>query len=360
MDDLNLQVHGYATQGFMYSTNNNWDTTDSTDGSSAWTEAVVNVAAHPQPKLRIGMQARYYLLGTYGNEITLDWAQADYKVNERFGFRAGKVKTPVGLLNETQDIDPSYLWILLPQSIYPLTARNSTLSHYGGVVYGNVPLGERFGKVEYRAFGGQRVLDEDDAAFQPLRNNGLILPNGASGRIFGGTLRWIAPIAGLIVGASENSGSLSGTIQYAAMTGTINLAQNRQTYYFSQYDRKRIMLAGEFSRYQVSAVIHIPNVPIKSGGWDMHSFYGMASYKLSEKLTGGLYYSSAIDMPIAVSSGRFEKDWAVVGRYDFNPFLYAKAEEHWVDGTLTGYSNSDNSNLQPNTRMTLLKLGVSF
>ena len=32
VDDLNLQVHGYATQGFVYSTNNNWDTTSSTDG----------------------------------------------------------------------------------------------------------------------------------------------------------------------------------------------------------------------------------------------------------------------------------------------------------------------------------------
>jgi hypothetical protein len=63
MDDLNLQVHGYATQGFIYTTNNNWDTTNSTDGSSAWTEAVVNVTAQPQPKLRIGVQARYYLLG---------------------------------------------------------------------------------------------------------------------------------------------------------------------------------------------------------------------------------------------------------------------------------------------------------
>jgi hypothetical protein len=98
MDDLNLQVHGYATRGFIYTTNNNWDTTNSTDGSSAWTEAVVNVTAQPQPKLRIGVQARYYLLGTYGNAITLDWAEADYKVNEHFGFRVGKVKSPMGVV----------------------------------------------------------------------------------------------------------------------------------------------------------------------------------------------------------------------------------------------------------------------
>ena len=81
MDDLNLQVHGYATQGFVYSTNNNWDTTSSTDGSAAWTEAVVNLTVQPQSRLRVGVQARYFLLGNYGNSITLDWAQADYKAN---------------------------------------------------------------------------------------------------------------------------------------------------------------------------------------------------------------------------------------------------------------------------------------
>ena len=33
MEDMNLQVHGYATQGFIYTTNNNWNTADTTDGT---------------------------------------------------------------------------------------------------------------------------------------------------------------------------------------------------------------------------------------------------------------------------------------------------------------------------------------
>src|SRR5258708_4939362 len=79
MDDINLQVHGYATQGFLYTNHNNWDTTKSSDGSAAWTEAVVNISAQPERRLSIGMQGRYFLLGTYGNAIGLDWAQADLK-----------------------------------------------------------------------------------------------------------------------------------------------------------------------------------------------------------------------------------------------------------------------------------------
>jgi hypothetical protein len=145
LDDLNIQIHGYATQGFLYTTNNNILTTSSSNGSPEWTEAVLNVGAQPLPKLRIGVQARYFLLGNFGNAITLDWAAADYKANDKFGVRFGKVKVPSGLLNETQDIDPSYMWSLLPQGNYPISSRNSALADYGGVVYGTLALGPKLG-----------------------------------------------------------------------------------------------------------------------------------------------------------------------------------------------------------------------
>ena len=361
MDDLNLQIHGYATQGFIYSTNNNWDTTDSTDGSAAWTEAVVNVSAQPEPKLRIGVQARYFLLGNYENDIDLDWAQADYKVNEKFGFRVGKVKTPAGMLNEIQDIDPAYLWILLPQSIYPLASRNSTLAHYGGVVYGSLPLGESLGKVEYRAYGGQRVVSGDDGYLQPFRDEGLTLPNGITGRVFGGTLIWDIPIQGLTAGASIDSEAPSGNIAAGSYVGTFSTPRFYPAYFFGRYERRKATFAGEYSRLAVRALVQFPGAPPDYIPTDQRSFYAMASYKLSEKLTAGMYYSNSINMQVPVSSARFQKDWALSARYDFNPFLYAKVEQHFVDGTEIGFSSSDNAGgLQPSTRMTLLKLGVTF
>jgi hypothetical protein len=188
LDDLNIQIHGYATQGFLYTNVNNIFTTNSSSGSPAWTEAVVNITSQPEPKLRIGVQARYFLLGNYGNAITLDWAQADYKVNDKFGIRFGKVKTPSGLFNEIQDIDPSYSWALLPQSVYPIASRNSFLAHYGGVVYGTLKLGEKAGKLEYRGWGGERSLSPDDGYFSPYKEAGMVLPNGASWSLYGAAL----------------------------------------------------------------------------------------------------------------------------------------------------------------------------
>jgi hypothetical protein len=358
LDDV--QLHGYATQSFVYSTNNNWDTTDSTDGSAAWTEAVVNITAQPGPRLRIGVQARYFLLGNYGNAISLDWAQADFHLNDRFGFRVGKVKSPTGLFNETQDIDPGQLWVLLPSSIYPIASRNSLLSHYGGVIYGTAPLGESLGKLEYRAFAGQRIIAGTDGVLQAARDAGFTLPNGISGPVYGGDLRWHAPLAGLTLGASEKSEHTSGAVSAFGLQGTNDSPRFDSFFYYGQYERSRLMLAGEYNRIAFTATINFPGIPTIVVPTDERTFYVMSSYRISNKLSGGLYYSSFLNRKADFNSGRYQKDWALAARYDFNPFLYAKVEQHWIDGTGVGYSATNNANLKPTSRMTLLKLGVSF
>jgi len=360
MDDVNLQFHGYATQGFLYSTNNNWNTTNSTDGSAAWTEAVVNLSAQPIPKLRIGVQARYSLLGTYGNAITLDWAQADYKVNERLGFRLGKVKSPNGLLNEIQDIDPAYLWTILPQSVYPLASRNSVLTHYGGVAYGTLPLGERLGKLEYQAFGGQRVIASDDGFLQSTRDIGITLPSGVSGIAVGMMVTWETPVPGLAFGANVSSDRLAGQVAAYGLTGQFLIPAFTVPDYFARYERGKIMLAAEYARKPGHATIVIPEILSPKDPFDQRGFFVMASYKRTGKLTAGAYYSSSIDRQVVQSSARFQKDWALSARYDLNQFLYLKAEQHFIDGTELGYSSADNIDFHPSSRMTLLKLGVSF
>jgi hypothetical protein len=51
----------------------------------------------------------------------------------------------------------------------------------------------------------------------------------------------------------------------------------------------------------------------------------------------------------------------VSGRYDINPYLYAKAEEHFIDGTEQSYDVTLNPNgLKPDTRLTVLKIGINF
>jgi hypothetical protein len=362
LDDLNIQIHGYATQGFLYTTNNNIFTTSSSNGSPAWTEAVVNIGAQPIPKLRIGVQARYFLLGNFGNAITLDWAAADYKANDKFGVRFGKVKIPSGLFNEIQDIDPSYMWSLLPQSVYPITSRNSVLAEYGGVVYGTLNL-QTAGKLEYRGWGGDEVIGEDDGYWVTQREEGLNLPNGLGGISTGAALRWRTPWTGLMAGVSEshtNDWHSVITAGGGALSGTESLHASYTPSFFAKYEKDKVMLAAEYSRVSGSGGIVFPGVSNAPFVYDYRPWYVMASYKVTGKLSAGAYQSQYISHT-ALGPANFSKDWTVSGRYDFNEFLYAKAEQHFIDGTAVGYDITLNpGGLQPNTKLTILKMGVSF
>lgn len=284
LDDLNIQIHGYATQGFLYTTQNNIFTTSSSDGSPAWTEAVMNVGAQPEPKLRIAVQARYFLLGNLGNAISLDWASADYKANDRFGVRFGKVKTPDGLLNEMQDIDPSSLWALLPQGVYPITSRNSQLAHYGGVVYGTLALGKQFGKLEYRGYGGERVLSNDDGYFMKARENGITHAEGLHRVIFGAALHWKTPLSGLMLGISDTKNESSLAPITGTNTGMETFKPYNQPSFFARYEKDKIMVAGEYVRSAQSGTFITAPLAFDNRPW-----YVMASYKITEKFTAGAY-----------------------------------------------------------------------
>jgi hypothetical protein len=73
------------------------------------------------------------------------------------------------------------------------------------------------------------------------------------------------------------------------------------------------------------------------------------------------YDSQQFNRQAALGPARYSKDWTFSGRCDFSQYLYAKAEEHIIDGTAVGYDLDLNPNgLKPNTKLTILKVGVSF
>jgi hypothetical protein len=357
LDDLNIQIHGYATQGFLYTTQNNIFFANSSDGSPAWTEAVVNMTAQPMPKLRFGVQARYQLLGNTGNAVTLDWAAADYKVNDRFGVRFGKVKTPWGLFNETQDIDPSYMWALLPQSIYDITTRNADLAHYGGVAYGTLKLTPQTGKLEYRLWGGEAVIPTDDGQFADLNAAGTGPLNAMTYVIYGGALHW-TPVRGLMMGASDGKAN-QATVALAG-GGSNTFAPWNNLSYFAKYEKDKVLVAAEWNRQAATGSLDLPGVPSVPQPGDPRGWYAMVSYKLTTKFSAGVYDSQYVDHQQPLGPDRYAKDWTVSGRYDFSQFIYLKAEEHFIEGTALSFEDADNGALRPNARLTALKIGVSF
>ena len=355
--DLDLQVHGYAAQGFLYTSHNKMFYTDSDNGSPAWTEAVINISVQPEPKLSVAVQGRYAMLGTSGNTITLDWAAADYKVNNKLGVRFGKVKTPWGLFNETQDIDQTYLWALLPQSIYDITTRNADLSHYGGVVYGRVNVGSRAGKVDYKLWGGEAVIPTSDGQFDDLNLAGNGPQNSLTYPIYGGALHWNTPLTGLMVGASDSRANQTSVLLHG---GTESFAAWNNLSYFAKYEKNKVMVAAEWNRQASPGTLDLAGHPVASISTDTRGWYAMASYRLTDKLNVGAYHSQYFDRQAPLSTDRFTKDWAVSAKYNLGAYVYLKAEQHFIDGSALSLDSQRNPDPSPIYHATALKIGVSF
>jgi hypothetical protein len=202
-DFAGIEIHGFATQGFLFSSHNNYLTMQSSSGSLQWTDGAVSVTDSVTDNLRVGIQLHMYQLGQLGGpNIQVDWASGDYRVNDRFGFRAGKIKSVLDLFNDSQDVDAVFLWILLPQSTYPVDNKSFFLSHIGGEVYGELPLGPRAGRLLYRCYAGQATLDLTGGYVKQAADAGVVFTTAPGGKIYGGDLRWETPLRGLTLGSS--------------------------------------------------------------------------------------------------------------------------------------------------------------
>src|SRR5271157_349294 len=209
--DRTIQFHGFASQGFIYTNDNNWLTMHTSQGSGAFTDFGANASMQVTDKFRIGAQVYDRNLGNLGEwHPSLDWAFADYRFNPWFGVRGGKVKTVLGLYNDTQDLDFLHTFALLPQSIYPTDLRDVTLAHLGGDIYGDIRLSDNLGTLSYTAYAGHRNDSIYDGYPLLLQSQGVYLKT-QGGLQYGADLRWKTPLKGLLVGLSRINQDITAT-----------------------------------------------------------------------------------------------------------------------------------------------------
>lgn len=356
-DLAGIEIHGFVNQGFLYSSHNNYLTTHSSSGSLQWTEGAISFSDSLTNSLRVGIQLRMYQLGQLGGpNVQVDWASADYRVNDYFGFRAGKVKTVIALFNDSQDVDALFLWTLLPQGVYPSDNEGYFLSHLGGEVYGYVPLGERLGKLRYDGFAGESYLPLDGGYIKQIADAGLVLTSEPSGKTYGGDLRWVTSLKGLTVGASADVQGMDGT----ASQGSLHLVPFLEAYYYAQFTKGKFYFAGEYNGAPARAFLTIGQavfpVPVGARTW-----YAMGSYRVSKTFQVGSYYSYELNTGVPNVAANYSKDWVISGRHDFNSYFYTKLEGHFIHGTGIGFYQSTNPNgLKDNSNILAAKIGFTF
>src|ERR1041384_1788501 len=131
-DGLTVEMHGFVSQGAIKTTGNNYLVANSKRGSVEFAEIGANFSGQLTDRLRVGFQLFASKLGSNGTfNVKADWFNLDYRWRDWLGLRAGRVKLPFGLYNDTSDIDAARVPVLLPQSMYSVTSRDFLLAQTG-------------------------------------------------------------------------------------------------------------------------------------------------------------------------------------------------------------------------------------
>ncbi len=332
-DEVNpLEIHGFASQGWIKSWDNNYLAESRAErGSFEFTEVGVNVTKQLGDKLRVGTQLFARKLGPLGNyNAKMDWFYIDYRFRDWLGLRAGRVKMPFGLYNEINDVDAARVSILLPQSVYPAANRDYLLAQSGGELYGLIPL-SMFGNLEYRLYAGVIQLDapqNDPAAV--VRIDRVRVPY-----VMGGRLMWETPLEGLRVGGSLQDLRLDTTATFGGVE-VVNVELPVVLWVASvEYAHDNLLLAAEYSRWHATAN-NSTNPAIFPNDQENTNerAYVMATYRVTDWLQPGAYYSLFFpDTGQREGRANIQNDIAATFRFDITENWLVTVEGHYMLGT---------------------------
>lgn len=339
-----LQFHGFATQDYTWTSDNNFFGNSSNGGTLQATELGINVSWLPINNLQLSGQLLYRRAGkTDPGELKLDYGLLDYSfvsddVN-RWGVRLGRVKNPSGFYNETRDVAFTRPSILLPQSIYPDEVRSLALSSDGVLFYGEHR--SDFGDFSLQA--GTGYPQAVDRELEPIVFTTMV-PGG-----FDHKLSYISRFL-----YESNDGQWRAALSYfqADLDFEPGVAQNPpfgslriEPWIFSlQYNAERWSVTSEYSLRKVrSKGFGLPGANTQTAeayyiqgtyrflpDWEMLLRYDVV-YTDKDDKSGGKF--AATDPYRRPAYSRFAKDWTLGLKWSVNPQLSLRAEYHWVNGT---------------------------
>jgi hypothetical protein len=252
-------------------------------------------------------------------------------------------------------------WAIMPQSLYPLDLRSSSIAHLGGDVYGSISP-KHIGTFSYTGYYGQRPNDPDDGYLYTLAKRQTL--DSYTGPIYGGDLRWDTPLRGLLLGASFSAQHPSGSgLLPTGQRSAISEPKDQMSRYYGQYTLGNLRIDAEFSRHHGYLVRAGNDYDQEYGGW-----YTSAAYRINKHLELGTYYSLFHpDFTADLSSpvGHIA-DKVVTARVDLTKFWNVKIEGHFVNGygdssSARGFYVQDNPNgLQTVSNILVVRTGLSF
>lgn len=382
--DRTVQVHGFASEGYVRTDENNWLTMNTTNGAWSMSDMGLNLSSQVTDRLRVGAQVYDRDLGALGDwHPSVDWAVADYRVTNWLGIRGGKVKTQLGLYNDSQDLEFLHVFALLPQGTYPTDLRDTTIAHRGADMYGNVPLQHGWGGLSYTAYGGYRS-DSIYSGYPYVLQQFEVYFHSLGGPQYGADLRWNTPWKGLLVGVSRMNQRITGKGSFVNLlnpqAGVVPYETTTKAdwtnQFYGQYEIHRLRVDAEYRRHFDKS----PYIPGSDSFTDSRSWYVSGTWRVQRHLAIGSYYSHytvthAQGGPAAVLSTpqtdssqpqNHVYDKVAAARIDVNRFVYLKVEGHFMNGYGISsypdgfYPQQNPQWFKPSTSALIVKTGFHF
>jgi len=350
-----VDFHGFASQGFLYSSDYNYLDSDSKNGSFQFSEVGLNASFDPFPHTHITTQGFLFDVGNIGKyQPDLDYGLIDYNFSDALGVRAGRILRPEGIYNTVQSVDLTRTFILLPQGMYDARYRDFSGAVDGGSVYGSLGLAKA-GSLSYEVYGGMVTLSDHGGVARYLEdtlNHPPYTSYNGEGDFpeFGLQLWWNTPVSGLRAGLAAIE-SIDYNFDYSISPliggpGDIHSSLDTTGLHPSlEYQWKNWTFQTEYR-------VNYQTVDNTSGGRPYNAgsghaanetWYAAAAYRFNKWFEAGTYYTEDYnDLYDTGNSKQYQKDLALSFRFDPTDWWIIKIEGHYLHGTGLLHDNADN------------------
>lgn len=376
-DDVN--IHGFISQGYLFSDENNFLTADTSDGSFQFNELGINFSADLAERLRVGVQLFSRDQGAIGNnDVVVDWAYGDYRWRDWLGVRAGIMRQTYGFYNETRDLDMLRNSILLPQGIYNENYRDAFSRLQGGSVYGDVGLGGA-GTLSYQFLVGTSNTDPEGGVGRQVEgNSGTEVVGFDEGATYNGGVIWDTPLSGLRLGVSGvRSTSIEVDVRTRIPLGplppgtplTFDVAEISSYVFSVEYTWENLVAAAEYMTMEIES--GFKEIPGSFQTQKPEGFYLSAAYRFTDWFELGSYYSVYYDDRDDRDGDDLEaqgqpdyrawlNDFALTARFDITPNWVFKLEGHAMDGAALLMPQDHPDGYEENWYLMAAKVTFSF
>lgn len=359
---INLEAHGFVSFGYLRTWENNWLADDTIDGTDEFYEAALNVVARPWDRVRVGAQLFVRDLGQYDNgNVELDWAYVDVRLHTLVDVQAGRVKIPIGLYSESQDLDVATTSVFLPQSVYPIRLREVMLSMDGAKVGGYADLSGA-GALTYAVYGGTKQAEADGSyATYVGQTSRMSVDDIDIGAVYGGMLHWHTPIEGLGLRLSTYQNrdvDVSGSSVFPPFSDTDFTTDTGRYMASVEWEGRDWTIASEYLYLKIDGE-SVSGATKRPYEFDYHGGYLSATWHLC---TWAEWYAAVEYKHTDILNVGTNHGWSWVTAVNLIPLSHwtLKAEFQYNDGSIGAQTSDNPQGVSDSWQVFALKTTVDF